>query len=282
MRLSFARSRLRLGARAAVGLALATGGTSSLWAQERAEPRLGPPWSLKGLRSGQCVRFLIEPGPASKASRKGYRPLRADQDQSLHPALRGVVESQPEFASWTPSRLCFFHVDTVRIGGRVIAEKNARKPQVIAVWTLPVMEQGRAARRDLVLDLSAGSPQVVQAAQAIRLRIRGASFRVSRLPDSLDELHDARMSKTRLVWTGRPAGDSTMVTTPIQESWLLRGASGTMWSVNMTLRPGWSRPLVGVLSVEGKDDLARALKGSPIRFVGPRHLGGTADLVFSR
>jgi hypothetical protein len=277
------RTRSRLGLRTcALGLALATGGISSVGAQGRAEPRGGPPWGLKGLRSEQCVRFLVEPGTASKASRAGYRPVRADQDQALHPALRSVLESQPEFSSWTSSSLCFFYVDTVTIGRRVIADKNARKPQVIAVWTLATVEQGRAARRDLVLEMSAGSPQLVQGAEAVKLPIREASFKVYRLPDSLDELHEARMGKTRLVWTGRPVGDSTGVTEPIQESWLLKGASGTVWNVSMSLRPRWSRPLVGVLRVEGKDELARALKGSPIRFVGPRHFDGAGDLVFSR
>ena len=228
------------------------------------------------------MRFLIEPRSASKASRAGYRALRADQDQSLHPALRSVLEGQPEFASWTPSSLCFFYVDTVTVGGRVIAEKNARKPQMIAVWTLPTVEQSRGVRRNVVLEFSAGSPRVVQAAEAVKLRMREASSRISLSPDSTEELHDVKIGKTRLVWTGRPAGDSTKVTEPIQESWLLRGASGTVWSVSVTLRPGWSRPLVGSLRVEGKDDLARALKGSPIRFVGPRHLDGAADLAFSR
>jgi hypothetical protein len=228
------------------------------------------------------VRFLIEPGSASKASRPGYRVLRADQDQSLHPALRSVLEGQPEFASWTPSSLCFFYVDTVTVGGRVIAEKNARKPQMIAVWTLPTVAQGRGVRHDLVLEFSAGSPQVVRAAEAVKLRMREASSRISLSADSTEEVHDVRIGKTRLVWTGRPAGDSTKVTEPIQESWLLKGASGTVWSVSMRLRPRWNRALVGALRVEGKDDLAKALKGSPIRFVGPRHLDGAADLVFSR
>jgi hypothetical protein len=134
------------------------------------------------------VRFLIEPGSASKASRPGYRVLRADQDQSLHPALRSVLEGQPEFASWTPSSLCFFYVDTVTVGGRVIAEKNARKPQMIAVWTLPTVAQGRGVRHDLVLEFSAGSPQVVRAAEAVKLRMREASSRISLSADSTEEV----------------------------------------------------------------------------------------------
>jgi hypothetical protein len=228
------------------------------------------------------VRFLIEPAAAAKLGPDGYRRLRADQDRSLHPALRGLIGSQPEFAPWIPSSLCFFYADTVTVGGRRIAAKNARKPQMVAVWTLAAADQGSGARRDLVLDLSAGSGQVVRAAEAVKLRIRESKSAVSTLPESSDELHDLKIGKTHLVWSGHATGDSTRVGQPIQENWRVRGASGTSWNVLLTLRPTWSRPLVGVLRVDGKDDLAKSLKSSPIRFLGPRYLGGSADLIFSR
>jgi hypothetical protein len=278
--LGFAKSRVKLGARVTLGLAVAAGAASALSAQGRPNLGNGPSWTLSGLRSQQCVRFLIEPGVAAKHRREGFRPLRADQDQSLHPALRGVINAQPEFAAWTPSSLCFFYVDTVVVAGRRIAEKNARRVQMIGVWTVATTEQG--GRRDLVLDFFAGNPQVVRGAESVKLRIREAKSRVSTAHESSDELHDVRIGKTRLVWTGRETGDSNKVEAPIEEAWLVRGASGATWHVQMTLQPAWIRPLVGVLRVEGKDDLAKALKGSPIRFVGPRYLGGAAQLLFSR
>jgi hypothetical protein len=40
--------------------------------------------------------------------------------------------------------------------------------------------------------------------------------------------------------------------------------------------------MVGSLKVEGKDDLAKLLKASPIRFVGPVYQGGTGSLHFGR
>jgi hypothetical protein len=228
------------------------------------------------------VRFLTEPGVAARQSRDGYRPVRADQDQALHPALRGLVEAQSEFAAWVPSALCFFYVDSVTVGGRTVAEKNARKAQLVSVWTIATSEQGRGTRRDLVLDISASNSRVVRNAEAVKLRIREGEVSVSRPPDKPDEVHNTKIGKTRLVWTGRVAGDSSKVEQPIEEAWLVRGASGSAWNVALSFKPEWSRPLVGALSVEGKDDLAKTLKASPIRFVGPRYLGGGADLVFSR
>jgi hypothetical protein len=52
--------------------------------------------------------------------------------------------------------------------------------------------------------------------------------------------------------------------------------------VRLVLTPTWSRALVGSLRVEGKGDLAKLLKASPIRFVGPLYRGGGGELRFTR
>jgi hypothetical protein len=272
----------RVGARVTLGLTVAALAAPSLQGQGPSEPRGGPSWALRGLRNAQCVRFLVAPSAAVQQLRGGFRPIRADQDRALHPALRSAIEGQPEFGSWTPSSLCFFYLDTISVAGRTMVAKKGGKPQMIGVWTLAAAEQGSGSRRDLVLDLFTGSAQVVRAAEAGKLRVREAASRTSLMPDSSNELHEVRVGKTRLVWTGRAVGDSARVEQPIEESWTVKGASGTLWNVRLKLAPSWTRPLVGVLSVEGKDDLAKNLKASPIRFVGPRYLGGSADLIFFR
>lgn len=269
-----------LATRVALSLGVMAGSSTSVQAQGT-EPRQGPSWTLRGLRSEQCIRFLVQPDVASRSRREGLQPIRADQDSSLHPALRRVISDQPEFASWTPSAICLFYADTVALAGRTIVEKNARRPQLIVVWTLATTEQGSGARRDLVLDLGTSDPRVVRAAEAVKLRIRSAESAVTTPPDS-DEVHVVKLGKTRLAWTGRAAGDSTRVEQPLEESWKLKGASGVVWNVRRILHSEWNRSLVGVLRVEGKDDLSKALKSSPIRFIGPRYLGGRAEFLFSR
>lgn len=264
-----------------MGFILAACGAAPGYGQAGSDSRVGPSWGLKGLRSAQCVRFLIAPKEAARYAEAGLRPIRADQDQSLHPALRSIIEGQPEFASWTPSSLCFFYLDTVSLGGRTMTARKGGKPQMISAWTLATSGQG-GTRRDLALELTAGSAQTVRAAEAVRLRVREAGSKISQVPEGTDELHVVKMGKTRLVWTGRAVGDSTRVDQPIEELWLVKGASGTSWNVRLNLDPSWTRPLVGVLSVEGKDNLGKTLKASPIRFVGPRYIGGSADLLFSR
>jgi hypothetical protein len=273
-----AESRLML------ALAVGTwwGAAAPVVAQARPEGREGPVWTLEGLRTGQCVRFLLDPTVARRGLRAGTRPLAASQEETLHPALRGVIDGQPEFAGWTSSSLCLFYGDALTLGGRRFGGKDPRKQQMIGLWTVAVSEQGSGARQHVVLDFFGVGGGLVQAAGNAKVRFRQAKSSVSKVPGTDNELYAVKIGKTRLTWNGRAAGDSTRVEQPIQESWLVQGTIGTVWRVHATLKPEWSRPLVGLLSVEGKDDLAKALQASPIRFVGPLYQGGGAELRFSR
>jgi hypothetical protein len=152
---------------------------------------------------------------------------------------------------------------------------------MLGVWLVAATEQG-GSRRDLVLELFGAGGELAHSAQQAKVKVREARSSRSRPAQSENDLYDVRVGKTRLIWNGRAAGDSTRVERPLRELWLARGASGTMWRIQTTLQPTWTRPLVGVLTVEGKDDLAKALKASPTRFVGPLYFGGGAELRFAR
>ncbi len=268
--------------RAVLSIAAATlCGALPVVGQEAATGRQGPVWTLEGLRVGQCVRFLMEPGAAGKQLRPGSRLLRADQDQTLHPSLRGVVDQQTEFASWAPASLCLYYSDAIRLGTRRLGSKDPRRRQMLGVWAVAATEQG-GARRDFVLDLFGASGELAHSAEQAKVKLREAKSSRSKPVQTENDLYDVRVGKTRLIWNGRATGDSTRVEGPLRELWLTKGASGTMWRVQTTLQPTWMRPLVGVLTVEGKDDLAKALKASPTRFVGPLYFGGSAELRFSR
>ncbi len=223
----------------------------------------------------------MDPSDARKGLPERTRLLPANKVQSLHPALSSIIEGQPEFAAWIPSSLCVFYVDAVHLSGRRYGSKDPRRRQMIGSWTLAASEQG-GARRDLVLELFGARGDIVNAAENAKLKFREAQSSVSKAAGTGNDLLDIKIGKTRLVWNGRATGDSTRLEQPIQESWLAKGASGTFWRVNSALQPAWSRPLVGVLTVEGKGDLAKALKASPTRFVGPVYYGGAGELRFSR
>jgi hypothetical protein len=255
-------------------------GAVPLLGQEAPGGRQGPVWTLEGLQVGQCVRFLMEPAAAAKKLRPGSRLLRADQDQGLHPSLRSMIDQQAEFASWAPASLCLYYADAIRLGARQLRSKDPRKRQMLGAWLVAATEQG-GSRRDLVLELFGGG-ELAHSAEQAKVKVREARSSRSRPTQSENDLYEVRVGKTRLIWNGRATGDSTRVERPLRELWLAKGGSGTMWRIQTTLQPTWMRPLVGVLTVEGKDDLAKALKASPTRFVGPLYFGGGAELRFAR
>ena len=207
--------------------------------------------------------------------------MRADQDQNLHPSLRSVVDQQAEFASWAPASLCLYYADAIRLGARRLGSKDPRKRQMLGVWAVAATEQG-GSRRDFVLELFGASGQLAHSAEQAKVKLREAQSSRSKPVQTENDVYDVRVGKTRLIWNGRATGDSTRVESPLRELWLTKGSSGTVWRVQTTVQPTWTRPLVGVLTVEGKDDLAKALKASPTRFVGPLYFGGSAELRFSR
>lgn len=267
-----------------LGLAVATCGAAAvpLAAQVRSDARGGQVWTLEGLSTGQCVRFLLDPGVARRGPYEKVRLLPAGKDETLHPALRRVIEEQPDFAAWIPSSLCLYYGNALNLGGRRFGGKDPRKRQMIGVWTAAASEQGSGARRDILLDFVAAGGGLAEAAANAKVKLSEAQSSVSKVPNTDNDLYEVRIGNTRLTWNGRAVGDSTRVEQPIQEAWLGKGTSGTVWRIESTLKPEWSRPLVGMLSVEGKDDLAKALKASPIRFVGPVYRGGGGELRFSR
>jgi hypothetical protein len=163
-----------------------------------------------------------------------------------------------------------------------VAEKDARKSQMMGVWTLGTVEQGSGRRRNLVLDMFANRGSLIRAAQDAGVRLHEAESKVSDPPGSDAHLYSVRTAKTLLVWSGGTAGDSTRLKQPIAEAWSIPGLRQGAWVADLDLAPAWSRPMVGSLTVEGKGDLAKALKASPIRFVGPYYRGGAGELRLSR
>jgi hypothetical protein len=256
-------------------------GVSALPAQTTGDAKPSQVWALQGLRRSHCVRFLMEPRAATGKLKSGFRLLRADQDSTLHTALRHSIQAQPEFSSWAPSQVCFFFTDAVQVGQRRLVEKNDRY-QMLAVWTIAATDQRARARQDIAVDLYSSRNSLLRAGQTSGVRLRDAGSAVDDQGDTTSSSYRVKLERTLLVWHGRASGDSTRVAQPIQEAWLVPGLRGQTWSVRFTLSPTWSQPLVGSLTVEGKGDLAKALKESPIRFVGPAYRQGNAELRFFR
>ncbi len=246
-------------------------------------------WRLDGLRTGFCVQLLLD--PASHALQdlpKGYRPLPASEVADLHVSLRGVVEGQPEFAAWSPSRLCFHAVDTIRTSEFTLGDRSGRRPQLFAVWTVTAADRG-GAPREVALDLLTNSERLIRSGRLAGVVMREASLSVAKVPQEdengvplADERFQVKVGKTTVTWDGRLVGDSLAVREPIESTWTMASDRGGQATGQLVMSPTYSRAMAGALKVDGKDAFAKALKASPTRFAGPAYRGGAGRVTFSR
>ena len=104
-----------------------------------------------------------------------------------------------------------------------------------------------------------------------------------KVPGSADDRYELKIGKTVILFDGHAAPDSTLGTAPVDQSWVFSASrGGVVWRISAVLQPTLTRALVGALRIQGKDELATALRASPIRLVGPIYTGGRGQILFRR
>lgn len=232
-------------------------------------------WSLDTLRSGFCVHFLADPATAVQRTFRGVTPVPAGSTESLHPALKGVVESSPEFAAWIPEQLCIMQYASVRVGSRVYRDTRHGKSQVVGIWAVsaPAGAEGSVA-------LLTNNSRLSNSVKYLGVGVGVIHTEFGKVPESTDDRYEIRYSGTTLTWDGHASGDSTAAP-PEDRRWTVPGRNGRVLGVRQQVDAAGARLLVGALRVEGKGELARALIGSPIRYVGPLVWGGSGTVTFT-
>jgi hypothetical protein len=216
------------------------------------------------------------------------RALPAEGMEDLHPALRSEIAVQPEFAAWSPSRLCLFYFGRVDAAGMRVGNDNPRKAPLLGIWTVAATDPASGARLDLALEMFTNSSRLESAGRLAGLNVREVRTTVGVVPEdeegrpSNEDRYTLRVGKTLITWDGRPATDSAPTTAPAVDSWRAEGRRGGWVTGSFTLTARMTGGMIGSLKVEGKDALATMLKKSPMRFVGPWYRGGSALLSLSR
>jgi hypothetical protein len=259
---------------------------SALAAQESGRRDPGA-YGLGGLRAGFCVQLLLDPATVRKALPEGYRPLTATQAGELHPVVSGVVKGQPEFAAWTPSRLCLYALDTLEAKDFTYINRKGRKPLLFGLWTA-VAEATGGGRQEVALLLLRDNGRLIHSAKSAGAQVRRAKLLVGKvvpieedtIPSPPADRFQVNIGKTVVTWDGHASSDSTATGGQVELVWTAapdrRGPVGG----RLVLRPLWSRGMAGSLRVIGKDEFATALKASPVHFAGPQYErgGGTLQL----
>ena len=249
-----------------------------------AVPQAPPPadqnrWSFGNLEQGYCISFLVSPEDAPGVLPEDAQPVRLDAMRDASPALTRVLADQPEYGSWMPAALCLYRFGRADISGRELvapaggtemigitaygARVTAAQP-ANGLWVSMLFTNDKRAAR--VTDSSATPLHQVKAA-------------FGKAAHGDDERHVVEIGKTRLIWDGHPAADSTTVTAPMERVWVVKGPRGKPVLARWRLAPTYSRSMVGALVIDGKDKLAKLLRKSPIRYVGPMYQGGTGELT---
>jgi hypothetical protein len=260
---------------------------ASRLAAQQSGPEDRGTYRLEGLRTGFCVQLLLDAATVRKALPEGFRALTAAQAGELHPVVSSVVKGQPEFASWTPSRLCLFAIDTLEAKDFTYANRKGTKPLFFGVWTALAEEATGGGRREVALLVLSNNGRLIHSAKAAGAEVHQAKLLVGKvapseedtIPSPAADRFQVSLGKTIVTWDGRAASDST-TEGQVEFAWTAVPDRRGPTASRLVLRPQWSRGMVGSLRVIGKDDFATALKASPVRFAGPQYErgGGTMQL----
>lgn len=180
-------------------------------------------------------------------------------------------------------------MDTVQTDDYILGDKSGRKSQLFALWTVSAAEATSGKKRDVALLLLANSGRLVRSGRLAGQTIREVEARLGKVPEvdengvpSSDDRFQVKVGKTLVTWDGHQAADSGQASGSVEIAWASTGGGPGKGYGRLTLTPQWASPMVGSLKVEGKDDLAKALKGSPVRFVGPLYRGGGGEVRLER
>ncbi|MEP6572377.1 MAG: hypothetical protein ABJD11_06760 [Gemmatimonadota bacterium] len=237
-------------------------------------------WALQHIRSGWCVDFLMDSSNAIKQLPDGYKPVAASSVQ-LRSGVRRLVADEPTYATWIPASFCAFFADTITIDGRQVSDKKLKDAQAFAWWSIASVTSGQdSSSRGAVVLLASNNWRTQKPAETALIPVVKAEIQISKVPESTDDRYAYNEGKTQILFDGHPAVDSVGVPSALKESYSSRGLRGTSWHLTLALDNLSARPLVGAFRVEGNDDLARALRASPVRFVGPVYSGGNGTVTF--
>jgi hypothetical protein len=235
------------------------------------------------------MELLVDPSQLDVSIPKAARPLRADAIEDLSPAMRAVLSNQPQFASWTPSSVCLYYMETVDVGALRVTEKSPAKLPMIGVWALAAADADGGARNDVVLKFFTNTGRLERAAQVNGLDLRTVRSSVREIENEevsgappIGTRYEFKLGKTIVIWDGRRVSDSTPATGTVASRWRADSRRRGPMKARLVLTPQWTKPMVGSLRVEGNDEFADAIKASPIRFVAPAAVGGGGELLFGR
>jgi hypothetical protein len=241
-------------------------------------------WALRDLQFGACVDFLMEPAAAAEQLELGFQPVPASRVATLRTPLKSVVSGDTTYASWIPARLCFLDYASVTSGDHLIGPEGDDQGSMVGYWGIAARRVGQGNGGDVMAAVGwwTSNWRIRQTTELAFIPMKVVDRRRGKVPESTRDRYQVGIGKTVVTWEGTLPADSSAVQEAVGATLVFDGQRKTTWTAQSTFSPMWTRPLSGVLRVEGKDDLAKALQASPIRTFGPLYGGGDGRIEFSR
>ena len=238
----------------------------------------GSLWRFGNLQQGYCITFLVSPADAPGVLPDDAQPVRLDAMSDAPPALARVLQDQPEYGSWMPAAVCIYRFGRADGGGRELVAAAGESEMIGALVFGARVAAAQPANGMYGNFLFTNDKRIAKSTDSSRVTFRQVKATFGKAAHGDDERHVISFGKTTLIWDGHAASDSAALATPLERVWVLEGSRNRPVLLRWTLFATSSRSMVGALVVQGKDRLAKVMRSSPIRYLGPVYQGGTAEL----
>lgn len=245
-------------------------------AQAPAEVR----WSLEGNRGSYCIWYLADPDLARTMVPSNIALAPAGTGAGLPPLLARTVQDEPRFAQWIPGAICIAAFDRVTSGGRTLAQGKSGRPVIIGTNSLAASEaRGFPSASSYLIDFMTDQHSLSRAADAAGIGMDGITVVTKQQVGADDPRVSITVAGVQITWSGHAIGDSGVGKTRSVSFGYGNGRAAS-WLIELQSAPASTRLMAGSLEVDGRNTLARALKASPVRGIGPEDSGGSVTLTF--
>ena len=261
--------------------------TLSLSATLSAQSIQAQAWGLQNLRARWCVYFLMDSVSADKRLTNDYQPRVANDFPGLSPAVMRLIHDEPGYSSWIPAQFCSSLFDQALVDSRAVGDSSTTPgdSQILVTWLIgatPKADTSGARPTYYVSMLRSDNWRLLRQGELWQLPGERAEHTVGKVPESTEDRYEVKLGRTIVTWEGHLAGDSAWSAPPVEERWFTQSARNARISAQASFHPVSAQSVAGVLRIVGKDDLAKSLRATPIRMVGPMMWGGNGGIDFSK
>ncbi len=259
----------------------------SVFSASAAQNQSSQTWQLQPLRARWCVYYLMDSTTAEKKLPGSYRVRAAHDFPGLSPAVARLIHDEPTYGSWVPAQLCTSHFDLARVADQQTGDSAATlaDSHVLVTWLIgatPLTDLGASGSTYYIADLRSNNWRLLRQAEMWALRTDRTESQVGKVPESTEDFYEIHVGRTVVRWEGHLAGDSAWAAPAVEEKWYTDSARNSRIHAEAAFRADSAQNIAGTLRIVGKDDLAKSLRASPIRMLGPMTWGGGGKIDFSK